>query len=338
MDRQRRKILELGLGGMGLIGGAIACSPIISNRNSEQDKFLSNPPKKIVIPPTKLTEASRKRIKVSGLDPIAALREFDYGKVSQENGRTVREFQLTAKTKTVKLDAVTDFISWNVNDRVPGPTLRATEGDRVRIAFSNQAGHSHSLHFHGEHPSEMDGVKPIRNGAATIYEFDAKPYGVHLYHCHIQPVARHIGKGLYGMFIVDPPTPRPAADEIVLIMAGYDTNGDGRNEMYAFNGLPHFYMQQPIAVQQNQLLRLYLLNMIEYDPVATFHVHANMFQVYRTGRSMTPSEETDVITMGTAERHILELKYGFTGKYMFHPHQDAIAEAGCMGLFEVVAS
>ena len=203
MDRQRRKILEWGLGGMGLLGGAIACSPIASNKSG------SNTPQKIVITPMNLTAASQERIKTSGLNPIAALREFDYGKVTQENGRTVREFELTARSKTVKLNASTDFITWNVNDRVPGPTLRATEGDRIRIAFANQGGHSHSLHFHGEHPSEMDGVKPIRNGAATIYEFDAMPYGVHLYHCHVAPVARHIGKGLYGMFIIDPPTPRP---------------------------------------------------------------------------------------------------------------------------------
>ena len=128
MDRQRRKILELGLGGMGIIGGAIACSPIaFLDRKNE----LNNPPKKIVIPLRQLNDASQERIKSSGLDPIAALREFDYGKVSQENGRTVREFQLTAKTKIVKLNAATDFITWNVNDRVPSPTLRATAGDRV---------------------------------------------------------------------------------------------------------------------------------------------------------------------------------------------------------------
>jgi len=60
----------------------------------------------------------------------------------------------------------------------------------------------------------------------------------------------------------------------------------------------------PIPIYQNQLVRLYLLNMIEFDPAASFHIHANMFRVYRTGRTLTPSEETDVITMGTAERHI----------------------------------
>jgi FtsP/CotA-like multicopper oxidase with cupredoxin domain len=76
--------------------------------------------------------------------------------------------------------------------------------------------------------------------------------------------------------------------------------------------------------------------MIELDPVATFHLHANMFRVYRTGRTLEASEDTDVITMGTAERHILEFSFHNTGKYMFHPHQDYMADAGCMGAFEVI--
>ncbi|MBD1943777.1 multicopper oxidase domain-containing protein, partial [Coleofasciculus sp. FACHB-712] len=99
-----------------------------------------------------------------------------------------------------------------------------------------------------------------------------------------------------------------------------------------------YYMMHPIPIYQNQLIRLYVLNMIEFDVAATFHLHANMFQVYRTGRTLTPSEETDVITMGTAERHILEFSFRYPGKYMFHPHQDEMAEHGCMGQFEVMGS
>jgi manganese oxidase len=269
--------------------------------------------------------------------PFQALREFDYGTVTQENGRTVREFRVEAQTGSIQLNSATKFITWNLNGRVPGPTLRATEGDRIRVIFYNKAGHAHSLHFHGHHPANMDGVKPVRNGNVFIYEFDAHPYGVHLYHCHVEPVTRHIGKGLYGMFIIDPVTPRPPADEMVLIMAGYDTNGDKKNEFYAFNGPPHYFMHHPIPIKQNQLIRLYVLNMIEFDPVATFHLHANMFGVNPTGRLLSPSYEADVITMGTAERHILEFSFAELGKFMFHPHQDYMAEAGCMGFFEVVA-
>jgi manganese oxidase len=324
---QRRKLLQLGLGGgICLAGGAIAFNQFKGQFKNQ----VGNSDSKIAVP------SGHGSTEQNGFNPMAIAREFDYGKVTQENGRTIREFSLTARTTPMQLNPQTKFITWNVNGRVPAPTLRATEGDRIRIAFSNQAGHAHSLHFHGIHPAEMDGVKPIRHNTATIYEFDAEPFGIHPYHCHVVPVTRHVSKGLYGMLIIDPPQPRPPADEIVLIMGGYDLNNDQKNELYAFNGLPHYYMQHPIAVYQDQLLRLYVLNMIEFDPVATFHTHANMFKVFPTGRTLEPTLETDVITMGTAERHILELSYRFPGKYMFHPHQDLIAEAGCMGNFQVL--
>lgn len=319
----RRTLLQMGLAGLGVAGAAIALPQVL------------NKPK---ISAAKIPAFSPEEADNTGNDfnPMAILRDFDYGTVKKENGRTIREYRLVANTTEIKLNNAVTFNSWNVNKRVPGPTLRATEGDRLRIIFLNQAGHSHSLHFHGIHRSEMDGVKPIRHDTATIYEFDAEPYGVHLYHCHIEPVTRHINRGLYGMFIIDPPKPRPPADEMVLIMAGYDTNDDGKNELYAFNGLPDYYMHNPIKIYQNQLVRAYVLNMIEFDVAATFHLHANMFQVYPTGRTLTPTQETDVITMGTAERHILEFSFRYPGRYMFHPHQDSIAENGCMGNFDVI--
>lgn len=316
----RRQLLKLGLAGAGVTGAAGLWQML----NLQSQSIVKVPPLDIEAPD-------------DVTNPMKMLRNFDYGTVKQENGRTIREFQLTAGTSIIKLNSAVSYNIWDLNGRIPGPTLRAKEGDRIRILFLNNAGHSHSLHFHGVHPAEMDGVRPIRNGSATIYEFDAEPYGVHLYHCHIQPVTRHIAKGLYGMFIIDPPTPRPPADEIVLVMGGYDVNDDSHNDYYAFNGLPHYYMDHPIQIYKDQLIRLYVLNIIEYDPAVTFHLHANFFDVYRYGMSMTPSEKTDVITMGVAERHILEFAFRYPGKYMFHPHQDAIAENGCMGQFEVLA-
>jgi len=317
----RRQLIQLGLvSGTGLAGSILGLNLLAQNRANQ----------KVIIPPLDIPQTK------DAANPLAVLREFDYGTVTQENGRTVREFRVEARTSPLQLNGSTSFITWNLNGRVPGPTFRATQGDRIRVIFYNKAGHSHSLHFHGVHPAEMDGMKPVKHNAVEIYEFDAEPYGVHLYHCHIEPITRHVGKGLYGMFIIDPPSPRPPADEMVLIMAGYDVNDDRKNELYAFNGLPDYYMHNPIPIQQDQLIRLYVLNLIEFDPVATFHLHANMFRVYRTGRTMEPSEETDVITMGTAERHILEFSFHHTGKFMFHPHQDYIAESGCMGVFNVI--
>ncbi|WP_414574714.1 multicopper oxidase domain-containing protein [Anabaena sp. CCY 9402-a] len=317
----RRQFLKLGLCGAGVVGA----TALVHTLNSKSQSIVK-------IPSMEMDDSD------NVAHPMKMLREFDYGTIKQENGRTIREFQLTAGTSVIELNSAVSYNIWDLNDRIPGPTLRAKQGDRIRILFLNKAGHSHSLHFHGVHPADMDGVRPVTNGNATIYEFDAEPYGVHLYHCHIEPVTRHIAKGLYGMFIIDPPTPRPPADEIVLVMAGYDVNDDNRNEYYAFNGLPHHYMHHPIQIYQNQLIRLYVLNIIEFDPAVTFHLHANFFDVYRSGMTMTPSEKTDVITMGVAERHILEFAFRYPGKYMFHPHQDAIAENGCMGQFKVITN
>ncbi|MHC0065983.1 multicopper oxidase domain-containing protein [Nostoc sp. UIC 10890] len=316
----RRQLLKLGLAGAGVTGAAGLWQIL----NLQSQSIVKVPPLNIEAPD-------------DVTNPMKMLRDFDYGTVKQENGRTIREFQLTAGTSIIKLNSAVSYNIWDLNGRIPGPTLRAKQGDRIRVLFLNNAGHSHSLHFHGVHPAEMDGIRPVSNGKATIYEFDAEPYGVHLYHCHIEPVTRHIAKGLYGMFIIDPPTPRPPADEIVLVMGGYDVNDDSHNDYYAFNGLPHYYMHHPIGIYKDQLIRLYVLNIIEYDPAVTFHLHANFFDVYRYGMSMTPSEKSDVITMGVAERHILEFAFRYPGKYMFHPHQDAIAENGCMGQFDVLA-
>lgn len=272
----------------------------------------------------------------NAIDPMTFLRSFDRGVLKRENGRSVREFRLTAQTNPLQLNSVTPFMSWNYNGQVPGPTLRVTEGEWVRVIFENQSGHSHSVHFHGVHPAEADGILPVRNGETAVYEFQAKPFGVHLYHCHIEPVTRHLGKGMYGMFIVDPPQGRSPADELVLVMAGYDTNSQYGNELYAFNGIPNYYRDRPIPIQQNQRIRLYLLNMVEFDAALTFHLHANFFKVYRTGRTLEPTEETDSITLGTSERHILEFEFEYPGQFMFHPHQDWIAEHGCMGNFQVI--
>jgi FtsP/CotA-like multicopper oxidase with cupredoxin domain len=74
---------------------------------------------------------------------------------------------------------------------------------------------------------------------------------------------------------------------------------------------------------------------LEYDPVNSFHVHANFFQYYPTGTSLTPSEYTDTVIQGQAQRGILEMKFPFDGDYMFHAHVSEFAELGWSGFFRV---
>ena len=74
--------------------------------------------------------------------------------------------------------------------RVPSPTIRVEEGDRVRITLSNTHYFPHTIHLHGTiHPNAMDGVPDItqaavKPGESFTYEFIAKNPGTHFYHCH----------------------------------------------------------------------------------------------------------------------------------------------------------
>jgi manganese oxidase len=271
----------------------------------------------------------------NGFDPTAIVTDFDYGKVSTlPNGQTLREYQIVASEKVIEIAPGVTFPAWVYNGRVPGPTIRATQGDRLRITFLNATSHPHSIHFHGIHPPSMDGLEPVQPGKEFVYEFDAKPFGMHLYHCHTIPFRRHIHKGLYGALIIDPPTPRPPAKELVMVMNAFDTNFDGENEFYAVNTVAFHYAKHPIPLKVGELVRIYLVNITEFDPLNSFHLHAGMFNVFRTGTRLEPHEYTDLITMGQGERHILEFQLDYPGQYMFHAHQSEFSELGWLGIFD----
>ncbi len=276
-------------------------------------------------------------VDLSQFDPSKFLTDFDYGTVSQlPSGQTLREWEIVAVDQDLEIAPGVYFPAWTYNGQVPGPTLRCSEGDRLRIHFSNAGSHPHTIHFHGFHPATMDGVfEVVMPGEALVYEFDGGPSGLHLYHCHSVPLKRHIHKGLYGAFIVDPPEKRPEAHEIVLVMNGFDTNFDGDNEVYAVNTVAFHYHRHPIEVKLQELVRIYLVNLLEFDLVNSLHIHGNFFDVYRTGTRLTPDEFTDTIMMCQGERHVLELKFRHTGKFMFHAHQSEFAELGWMGFFDV---
>jgi FtsP/CotA-like multicopper oxidase with cupredoxin domain len=149
------------------------------------------------------------------------------------------------------------------------------------------------------------------------------------------PLAEHIAKGLYGAFIVDPKQGRPDADELVMVMNGFDTNFDRSNEVYAVNTVAFEYMHRPVTVRRGQLVRIYLVNALEFDLLNSFHIHANFFDYYPTGTRLEPRDFTDTVVQGQGERGILELRFPYTGKFMFHAHVSEFAELGWMGFFEV---
>lgn len=297
----------------------------------------------------------------NGFETAKLVTEWDTGSVSMlPDGRILRTFEVEAVDKEIEIAPGIMFPAWTYNGRVPGPALRATEGERLRIVFRNGGSHPHSMHFHGIHAARMDGVPGaglIDPGDEFVYEFDARPFGCHLYHCHALPLKRHIHKGMYGLFVIDPdPARHPEqADvartrllgapengewqEFAMVMNAFDTNFDNENEIYAVNTVAHAYMKRPIKVVRDKPVRIYLANVVEFDPINSFHLHGNFFDYFEQGTTLTPTLRTvDLITQVQAQRGILEFTYRDheTGLYMFHPHQSEFTELGWVGMFDVV--
>jgi FtsP/CotA-like multicopper oxidase with cupredoxin domain len=315
----------------------------------------------------------------NGFNPMEILHDFDYGKLKEENGRIVREWTILAVDKEFEIAPGIYFPGWVYGSttsaatrrtgqfvgQCPGPTLRCVEGELLRLHFTNAGTHPHTIHFHGIHSAFMDGIPgvgrgEINTGESFTYEFEARPFGCHLYHCHSFPLKRHIHKGLYGAFIVDPDPAKysgeeqeiaktrnhqypenEAINEMVIVMNGFDTNFDGDNEVYAANSIAFGYgMSSPIPIQRDQRQRLYLVNATEFDPINSLHTHANFFDYYDHGTTLKPTLKTvDTIMQCQAQRGILEFSFADfePGLYMFHAHQSEFAELGWMSFFDVRA-
>jgi len=257
------------------------------------------------------------------------------------NGTLLREYNFFIEDKEIEVAPGVFFPAWTYNGQVPGPTIRATEGDTVKITLRNDGTKPHSAHFHGFHSAAMDGSAfddMVLPGESFTYEFKAGPFGAHVYHCHSYPVSQHITKGLYGAYIVDPKNDtRPKADkELVMVMNGFDVNFDGANDIYAVNSRAFAYNYNPIMVKKGELVRVYLANMLEFDLINSLHLHANFFDVYPTGTNLKPSNFTDTIILGQAERSVLDMRFREQGMFMFHAHVQEFAELGWTGMFMVM--
>ena len=325
------------------------------------------------------------------------------------------------------------FPAWLFNNSLPAPTMRMTQGDHVKITVinSNNSKFPHSFHMHSIHSGAADGMTgpggAIMPGQNFTYEFIARPFGVYPYHCHMEPVQYHIMRGLYGMMIIDPPQPRPAAREMVMMMNGYSFNqidlvhpndtappmfthpnaqdlreatdkqaidawkSDDKkttttttttttpaavndnnnnptaadpavnqtqaledavrnariaqtlspgppadNQIYTVNGKAFAYTNPDmIHLVTARNYRIYLVNILEFDQVNSFHMHGNMFGYIPSGTSMKPQFVNDILTLGQGDRGILEFDYKVPGDYMFHSHINRFAELGWTGMFHV---
>lgn len=208
------------------------------------------------------------------------------------------------------------------NGQTPGPTIRVTEGDKVRAIFTNNLKEPTGIHFHGVEFENflMDGVpfvtqKPFATGESFTYEFTAGRSGSLMYHSH-HNATDQVGRGLLGAFIVDPAKPDETdtfdRDYIWIsndVLGGFTINGHG------------FPAVVPILAAVGEKVRVRYMNEgIMYHP---FHSHGYAQTVvardgYRVPRSA--QYDADTITVGPGERWDVNIRTDRVGLWAYHCH------------------
>ena len=237
----------------------------------------------------------------------------------------VKVFEVTAREVQWEVEPGVKRTAFAYNGVVPGPTIRVTEGDRVRVVLKNQLPESTSIHFHGLiTPNAMDGVPfitqpPVKPGQSFTYEFVARPAGTHMYHSHHGP--DQITKGLLGAFIVAPrdrsKEPRVAADVVLIVNdgpLGYTLNGKS------------FPATQPIVVKLGQRIRIRYMN--EGQIIHPMHLHGLPgLVIAKDGHRLAQPYTADTVNVAPGERYDVLVAANQPGVWALHCHILSHAES-----------
>jgi FtsP/CotA-like multicopper oxidase with cupredoxin domain len=143
------------------------------------------------------------------LDRIGQDAAFWGTRLEPEMDGDVKVFNITCQDITWEVAPGQAYTAMAYNGIIPGPEIRVTEGDVVRVNVTNEMAQSTAVHFHGVLvPNAMDGVPfitqpPIKPGETFTYEFTARNSGSHMYHSH-HNAAEQVTSGLLGAFIIEP--------------------------------------------------------------------------------------------------------------------------------------
>lgn len=242
----------------------------------------------------------------------------------------VKVFEVTAEPVQWETEPGVFKEAWTYNGTVPGPTIRAELGDRVRVVLHNELPEPTTIHYHGlTVPADMDGVPVISQdavlpGGSFVYEFTVRDTGTHMYHSHFN-AQKQVPMGLLGAFIVpDPADPAVDADvELVLNDGplGFTLNGKG------------FPATQPVVVEQGQTVRVRYMN--EGLLIHPMHLHGMTQRVIAIdGRLLDEPYVQDTVLVAPGQRVDVLVEATEPGAWAWHCHvlSHAESERGMFGM------
>ena len=279
----------------------------------------------------------------------------------------VKEVQLDTTHKIIEIAPGVKFSAWTFGDQVPGPTVRARVGDKIRFTMTNRSDEPvpgvqvvaapmmHSMDFHAAMVSPQDKYRSIAPGQTITFEFTLNYPGIFMYHCGTPMILEHIASGMYGVVVVEPRGgyPTKVDREYVIVQSEFYAKLDpekrkvGGAPLYVldgdrlrasqpthtvFNGAHNGMVKKPLAAKPGERVRLYVLN-VGPSKTSSFHVVGTIFdRVWFEGNPGNQFRGMQTVLLGSSNSAIVELMIPENGSYIMVDHHFANASQGAIGL------
>lgn len=258
-----------------------------------------------------------------------------------------RRQQIHFRAQEVPVRVAPDVVvaAWTFEGNIPGPIVRCRVGDTIDFTLTNEGKIPHSMDFHAAQIDPKTAFRSVATGQSVSYTFQPRYAGAFLYHCGSSPVLMHIGSGMVGCIIVDPPTPLPPAKEFVLVQSEYyigaAVNGIhpfDYTKMLAtlpdyvcFNGRPGQYQTEPIRVERGDRVRFYVVDAGPTVPCA-FHIVGEQFDtVYLGSPPQNAIHGVQTFNVAAGGGMIFEMIANVAGEFPFVNHGFGHGQKGAIG-------
>jgi FtsP/CotA-like multicopper oxidase with cupredoxin domain len=359
MHVTRRSFVERLLIGAGFFSGAViagSAASVVANTASPTGSSVggsdhtqhsgaapaAGTPNETAAAETEMTSAEMDEMHKQGVEDFLRNQKTP---ITKGKGNQPLAFKMENGVKVFNLTI--DEVEWEVtpekkspargyNGMLPGPIIRGTEGETVRIIVKNNLKESTAIHWHGLYvPNNMDGVPyinqdPIQPGATFTYEFPLRNPGTHMYHSHHNSLDQ-VNRGLLGAFIVDPmdKSSYPQYDrEYVIVLndlnLGFTINGKGFPATEALT-----------AKKGERVLIRYMNEGVMNHPL---HLHGMAMKLFaKDGYPVEPPQMCDTLDVAPGNRYDVIVEATEPGAWAFHCHNLTHAE-GPKGMFGMVTA
>ena len=284
----------------------------------------------------------------------------------------VKTVRLDTTHKIIEIAPGVKFSAWTFGDTVPGPTVRARVGDKIRFSMTNRSDEPvpgvrltaapmmHSMDFHAAMVSPQDKYRSIAPGQTIEFEFTLNYPGIFMYHCGTPMILEHIASGMYGAVVVEPRNgyPTKVNREYVVIQSEFYAKPDpGKQKVdgaplyvldgdrlraaqpthTVFNGVHNGMVKNPLAAKPGERIRMHVLN-VGPSRTSSFHVVGTIFdRVWFEGNPDNQFRGMQTVLLGSSNSATVEFVIPEEGSYIMVDHHFANASQGAIGLISTTA-